>query len=1229
MHVIPVSNYRLYACNNYESSIRIYDAASSFPSSAIRSFLQYQGQSGVVFFSQFLNTVALAPANSNHVIVADGSNLVMFDHTQTSGSAVSLLSIWVTPSPTLMLYSVFCDPASPSKCFAHNLRRDPTTLNVELYSFELGSPGMTGILTGVPADLGTLLPMVEIGCFGLISNTELKLFKLADGTSITSVSMVLSSVKIGAADTLCDGTKCEVLLFGDAGETKVFSLELSAANYASQLTTSFSYPTVPDTPSYARITQAASQGVLVSFACNSVPCNTAYLRKVDCHSNCLTCNGGLSNKCLSCASPKKLIGTECVICHSSCLPENCNGPAANQCTKCDNSAGMFLKPDSTCVPCATTVGFFISGISCLPCDSSCATCVDSDKNCKTCSSPSLFLRKDSSNNCLSDCPSGRYSFPDPTNSNQLTCNLCSSNCITCQETATKCLTCSPSLYLNPANNACQSTCDPVCLTCSVKTNNCASCKSGEKLQALPDGSSSCVIDVLDINLALATTEAANCIDNITIPKFCFEIGFNNKSLTSSEFEILANSMTLIPNLLSSDSSGTFVQVSAASPTNMTRLVQVGMLITNYSFASVAAGSPKLKFKLTSPTTATFLGRIGRFRYLLLPSEFVSKVWSPPPIDEQVTKAGQLGESTGGFVSGNPIPSKSAMYVLGAVAASDPTGIFSKFNQLLKIVNKLAFVETNYGPLLEKFFASIVATSGTLTADSSDAIYLATRDYRQKLLRYRVVVDFFTPALLWRALIYSVSFMLNLMPLLSETLLLRTPKCYLFLLAHWDRVHMVIFNFVFTDLLFYGANAMVRNRKDFAVSLGAFILTFAVTIDLVRFASLCFWDSPWNYHYQRQKKLKQALEKETSAKAAIKPEPEISNPKGGLETNQDKSAQNLLVTDNSVLPDHQKYLDYRSIYTVINYRIHIVDLFTETFRTERDVFESQTCRGAMLLHFIRVGAYQCLTISGQYSCKLVLAVLATAEGLRISITMRNHLKYKPYSNILFLVMELSQSVFLFLFEIVFIFATSSAKEDPALDIQKFGIWLIIISTGAEYFLILCFLILICYQAVQSCRKSKQATKSSKDPNSTWSHFMKYKTSNDDHPGFTDEQGNSDKTKSRVHSKLGRNLADSKGSYSQSDQIGIQRSNSKRSMDTSTEASSTSLQGRKLFSKKGGQALGNISVHPAGTFTVSTQPQKSKRDLLPIRYRLYESSSRFFDARQKRNNQSQPTVRPEYL
>ncbi|KAL4508013.1 hypothetical protein ABPG72_021386 [Tetrahymena utriculariae] len=182
-----------------------------------------------------------------------------------------------------------------------------------------------------------------------------------------------------------------------------------------------------------------------------------------CHMNCLTCNGGNLDNCLSCDPAVGFLkGSICAACnlnqygdtqdqtckpcHSNC--KTCEGPNEDQCRSCSGSL-FFLNKKCNSI-CPDTTYAEASTHECAPCDSSCQNCSSAGpNNCKSCPS-GRFLK---GTTCETTCNLiGEY--PDTMNN---ICGTCNSECLKCKDgTKQGCIECSQSKYLQA--NQCVDSC---------------------------------------------------------------------------------------------------------------------------------------------------------------------------------------------------------------------------------------------------------------------------------------------------------------------------------------------------------------------------------------------------------------------------------------------------------------------------------------------------------------------------------------------------------------------------------------------------------------------------------------------------------------------------------------------------------------------------------------------------------------------------------------------------
>ncbi|KAL4499150.1 hypothetical protein ABPG72_017052 [Tetrahymena utriculariae] len=237
-----------------------------------------------------------------------------------------------------------------------------------------------------------------------------------------------------------------------------------------------------------------------------------------CHPTCNSCNGSLSNNCISCSLPNYLqtnaqqclptcqlneyqdsIQIACKACDPSC--KTCNGQGPNKCQSCN--ANQYLYQGNSCVSNCPS-GFYNNLTICSSCSSSCLTCnyPGDSSTCTSCSSNQFLYN----GQCLQSCPPNTYAkicnqiqkhlsmllflFYKAQTGN--TCILCNKTCSTCiGSNPNQCITCAASLYYNPNNQLCQSTCDDqfypnnsnqACTPCDSSCYNCSGSAPNQCIQ---------------------------------------------------------------------------------------------------------------------------------------------------------------------------------------------------------------------------------------------------------------------------------------------------------------------------------------------------------------------------------------------------------------------------------------------------------------------------------------------------------------------------------------------------------------------------------------------------------------------------------------------------------------------------------------------------------------------------------------------------------------------------
>ena len=238
---------------------------------------------------------------------------------------------------------------------------------------------------------------------------------------------------------------------------------------------------------------------LINDATHCLSCFTGtYLQTSPGPSTCLT----------TCPSNKYKDTTNnlCLPCDTSCL--TCQADTSTSCLSCSSTYLLYATGPTSCGSCLSNYYQNDANMTCLPCDSSCATCSTSGStNCKTCLSGNYLQDPTATvSSCQNTCPDGKY--PSSTTNK---CLLCDITCSTCSQSGlnyckacpvntflqsspgpSNCLSQCPSGYYKDMTNWICSLCDTTCNTCSAAGSSaCSSCLLPLILQSFT-GPSTCL-----------------------------------------------------------------------------------------------------------------------------------------------------------------------------------------------------------------------------------------------------------------------------------------------------------------------------------------------------------------------------------------------------------------------------------------------------------------------------------------------------------------------------------------------------------------------------------------------------------------------------------------------------------------------------------------------------------------------------------------------------------------
>jgi len=381
-----------------------------------------------------------------------------------------------------------------------------------------------------------------------------------------------------------------------------------------------------------------------------------------------------------------------------------------------------------------------------------------------------------------------------------------------------------------------------------------------------------------------------------------------------------------------------------------------------------------------------------------------------------------------------------MALMGTLLAADPTGTFFRFTKILQIVNKLYFINVNYGRRLEAFLAKSAVVTKAIFKETYKMLA-----WRGKLSYLHITLDF-VAAMSDKVVVYLVSWILRgVKRLLLDNCIM--GKIGIYFCHYVNKAHLIIFNLVFIDFIWLAPRTLMHARDLPKLKLNLTILVMClIAADLILLLSHLLDDRIW----------RKALEHYTSLRELC-PIPETSSKEksnnSALPLNEPGSAPQ----QDDPNQDQTKQINYKKTYLEIDFNVHLMDMATNTLRVDESVFQSTLCRLLAVCVWMRLVTVQLTILSCQYANALGLTVLLLIELSRLFATIYAYLKYKYLKNIICLLMEVSQAFFISLFFLNALLLSPKRFDELILDFyQDAGIWIVIASCVAEYLLLLTYI-----------------------------------------------------------------------------------------------------------------------------------------------------------------------------
>lgn len=886
-----------------------------------------------------------------------------------------------------------------------------------------------------------------------------------------------SPLVLSAANSTCAACGGGYFLAGNP--QKCFECDLNCKTCSTTATTctSCTSPQALSDTSPTCVTCGAGSFINANGKC--AVCDQNCATCIDTAVKCTSCNAPLSlspasSQCTSCQDGQfSDVNLVCTDCSTTC--NTCVGTSTN-CTSCVFGSSLDV-PSHTCIQCPTTSGRFITGSNptiCDYCNPNCNSCEGVSTRCTSCTN-GLYIS--AANSTCTPCGSGY--FVNPTDNK---CYQCSVNCLTCGTTATTCSSCVSSSFLD--GTQCTQ-CHPDCTRCTkASETGCSSC---DRLKGLYLGSQNgtctscsgllfqltgtkCIPrDHLDLRLdgvwlSRGNTTNKELLLNLTIS--CNQTDLSLKISGDDMFRTLQPTIKLVEGPLK-----TPIQISSSNSSWINSTV----LSTNISMVSEVSSTLAIEADLSSQIDLWFEVQ-GTYYNLSKFGHQFTVAGIPVVGSGNSTTTTATGGVAGGLISMTPFKDETSTEIIAIVVSADPSGVVSKFSQLIKIFNRLFFLNVYFGESLGGFLSQIEQYSSTKSDQMSIKYQESLRlGSRAKLTQRRVITRFET-VFHWKIGLYLLS---SLFKILCDRVMGDTPsisKGMLKVLYFMPKIHLIFFNMVFLDIAFYSTFTFQNSTNAFSVILSYFCITF-LAVDVLEMVTIVDSTRSWVVWSKFAEKVVVPAEDKhtTTTSTDLSPisKTEQSMNKGLQDTSvQGASTSNPpvgAVSQGNSSPDHQQ-INYSRTYDNIRAKVHLLAVMASSIKTDRKSLAPRGARIMFVLHLVKVISYQTLIVVSQLSPLTAIIPLICLEIGRSFIAVTLQFKHKSMLNWVAFGCEISQSLFLTVFLLLCLgMPFSTPQGDVNHHVQALGIYLILISVCVEYILTLSQIGMSLYELLDRKRK----------------------------------------------------------------------------------------------------------------------------------------------------------------
>ena len=427
-------------------------------------------------------------------------------------------------------------------------------------------------------------------------------------------------------------------------------------------------------------------------------------------------------------------------------------------------------------------------------------------------------------------------------------------------------------------------------------------------------------------------------------------------------------------------------------------------------------------------------------------------------------------------------------------ALDFSGAVFRVSRFLQIINRLYFLNTNYGPILGPF---LLKSAQKLRHDPNTKrpqFVYNSKNYRGKLSDQKTTLDVVS-FMKFKIGFYYISWIVKIVRHILIKSTKKIGKIGIYFCHFSGKFNLLAFNLFYLDFLLLSLRTLIHSRDmSFFKVLINYLTLLMVSFDLCTTILHLLDDRTWRTAYQTFISLKTLKSVKKSETILNRKSIQIVEKNPSKESNNERNTpdfrRNRIRIASPVIPlkaqpaklmmkgfevkEKPLEIDYKKSIKQIEMNIHLMEIAASHLKVSPEVFGSLTCRLLSTLIWTRIPVILIVLISCQNSNVIGIGILCSFEILRLIATLHLYLKLNHIRSKVLMVIEIVENVWMVSFLLnCYLLIFYSGDHSKFVFYQYFGIFSIVGLTILELCLLLYYEISRLFNWQKSTMKVKSA------------------------------------------------------------------------------------------------------------------------------------------------------------